>query len=183
MRACLITALVALVVFPGLASAPAWAHGDEELSTEPGAESGMSAEEAEVAALAVQPARVLAQQALALLIVRGDEHEAAVRLDAALESEDQADVDGELLRQATETLDGGDPEGAEPLLDQALSQPLGEESGSALHEAGREFEPATDAPEVVGIIAGALLALLGAGLLLKDRRRLPPSDGVSARSP
>ena len=107
-------------------AASALAHGAEE-------EGAMASEEEEIATLAKQPARTLAQQALAELLVRGDEHEAGVRLDAALESEDQSDVDVRLLREATETLDGGNPEGAEPLLDEALSRPLGAASGKALH--------------------------------------------------
>ncbi|MBW8059056.1 MAG: hypothetical protein FVQ78_01725 [Solirubrobacterales bacterium] len=128
-----------------------------------------SAEEAEVAALAAQPARVLAQQALATLQVNGDEHEAALRLDAALESEDTGDVDLALLRKAAKTLDEGDPEGAVPLLDEALSRPFGAASGEALHAAGREFRPAASAQDVVGIVVGAVLLLLGL-LALRPRR-------------
>ncbi len=130
-------------------------------------------DEAEVAELSMEPARVLAQQALAELQVRGDEEEAAVRLDAALESEDQADIDVELLNEATETLDGGDPEGAVPLLDEALSRPLGAASGKALHESGREFHPANGAQEIVAIISGGVLLLLGAALLLRTHVRSP----------
>lgn len=127
-------------------------------------------DEAEVAKLSEQPARVLAQQALAELQVRGSTEEAAVRLDAALESEDASEIDMPLLRRATETLDGGDPEGAVPLLDQALSEPLGAASGKALHQAGREFQPGNDAQEIIAIVAGAAVLLLGALLLLLHRR-------------
>lgn len=158
-----VAAMVALACLGPVSAA--LAHGAEEAMT--------GSEEEEVAVLAMQPARILAQQALAELQVRGDQQEAAVRLDAALESEDQSDIDLKLLRQATETLDGGDPEGAVPLLDEALSRPLGAESGKALHEAGREFEPATGAEEIVGIIAGAVLLLLGGALLLRPHPRAP----------
>lgn len=156
-----LTAMVALACLGPVSAA--LAHGAEEAAT--------GSEEEEVAVLAKQPARILAQQALAELEVLGDSQEAAVRLDAALESEDQSDIDLKLLRQATETLDGGDPEGAVPLLDEALSRPLGAESGKALHEAGREFEPATGAQEVVGFVAGAVLLLLGTIMLLHARPR------------
>lgn len=173
--AAVLAGLLLLLALPGLASA----HGDESGATTP-SKPGMSAEEAEVAALAEQPARVLAQQALAQLQVSGDRHEAAVRLDAALESKDKSDVDLAVLRRATETLDGGDPEGAVPLIDEALSRPLGSDSGKALHEAGREFRPATGAQEIVGIVLGGLLLLLGAALLLRGRSRaphVPPAHG------
>jgi LPXTG-motif cell wall-anchored protein len=159
-------ALLALV----LAGAPvrALAHGDEEET---------AGGEAEVKALSAQPARILAQQAIAELKVRGDKDEAAMRLDAALESKDQNDIDVRLLRAGTEKLDGGDPEGAVPLLDEALSRPLGAKSGKALHEAGREFEPATGAQEVVGIVAGALLLALGLVGIAAGRRRRPRAAG------
>lgn len=142
------------------------AHGDEELP---------ASEQAEIEVLAEQPARVLAQQALALLEVSGDAHEAGVRLDAAMESQDQGDVDRTLLTEATETLDGGDPQAAAPLLDQALSRPLGAEQGKALHEAGREFEPGTGTQEVVAIIAGAVLLL--SGVFPLRRRPATAPDG------
>jgi len=76
-----------------------------------------------------------------------------------------------LLRRATETLDGGDPQGSIPLLDEALSRPLGAASGKALHESGREFQPGTGAQEIVAIVAGALLLVLGAVLLGGARLR------------
>ena len=143
----------------------AWAHGDEELP---------ASEEAEIEVLAEQPARVLAQQALALLEVRDDADEAAVRLDAALESSDQRDIDAELLMEATETLDGGDPVAAAALLDQALSRPLGAEQGKALHESGREFDPGTGTQEVLAIVIG--IVLLVAGVLLLWGRPKPATS-------
>ena len=162
-------ALIALLALL-LAGAPAGAlaHGEEEET---------AGGEAEVKALSMQPARILAQQAIAELKVRGDKREAAMRLDAALESKDKSDIDVKLLRAGTEMLDGGDPEGAVPLLDEALSRPLGAKSGKALHEAGREFEPATGAQEVVGIVAGALLLALGLVGIAAGRRRRPRAAG------
>lgn len=96
--------------------------------------------------------------------------EAAVRLDSGLESEDKSDIDVAKLRQATETLDGGDAQAAVPLLDEALSRPLGSQSGKALHEAGREFQPGTGTPEIAGIAVGTALIMLGAILLWRGRR-------------
>lgn len=131
-------------------------------------------EEEEVEQLAIQPARILAQQALAEMLIRDGAGEAAMRLDAALESEDKSDVDVSKLRQATETLDGGDPQAAILLLDQALSRPLGAGTGKALHEAGREFQPGTGSQEVVGILVGATLLLLGGLLLWRGGRSTGP---------
>lgn len=150
-----ITASAAVV---GLVPTAASAHGGDETALEN---------------LKMQPARTLAQQALAELRVRNDVEEAATRLDAALESKDQGKIDIPLLRRATETLDGGDPEGAIPLLDAALSRPLGAASGEALHESGREFQPGTDTQEVIAIIAGALALLGGALLLFRGRATRP----------
>jgi LPXTG-motif cell wall-anchored protein len=131
------------------------AHGGE----------GMEAEN-----LSKQPARTLAQQAMSELRVRHDTAEAAEQLDAAVESEDQSDVDSKLVNEAMEALDAGRTEEAISTLDRALSRPLGEESGAALHESGREFQPATDTQEVVAIILGAAALLLGAWLLWRARR-------------
>ncbi len=144
LKAGCLAVLAALLAFPQIAVA----HGDEEGG--------------EVKQLAMQPARVLAQQALATLQIRSDAKEAAVRLDAALESEDKSGIDVARLRQATETLDAGRPKAAIPLLDAALSRPLGSDSGKALHEAGREFSPGTGTQEIVGIALGALLIAVGA---------------------
>lgn len=135
-------ALAAVVATPGAALADG--GGDEEME-----------------ALELQPARVLAQQAIAVLRVRGDQEDASMRVDAALESDDQEDVDVALLERADEAVDSGDIDGAVLLLDQALSRPLGAEGGKELHESGREFTPAFGAQEVVGIVAGAILLALG----------------------
>ena len=112
--------------------------------------------------LALEPSRVLAQQALVTLMVAGDVREAAVRLDAALESKDRSDIDFARLQQATETLDAGNAAGAVPILDEALSRPLGSDRGKALHEAGREFTAETGTQEIVGTALGGVLLLLGA---------------------
>lgn len=146
-----LTAIV-LLAFPS----GALAHGEES---------------AEVEQLSLQPARVLAQQALAGLIVLGDSEEAAVRLDAALESEDRSDIDFKALQEATETLDGGDPEGAIPLLDEALSFPPGSSEEDPLHASGREFRPAFGAAEIIGIASGSLLLLIGGAALWRSRGR------------
>jgi tetratricopeptide (TPR) repeat protein len=158
-RVGLVPLLLAAVVWLSTAT-PAFGHGDEEMP---------ASEEAEVAELAEQPARILAQQALALLAVRDDAEEAAIRLDAALESQDQDDIDADLLAEATETLDGGDPEGALPLLDEALSRPLGSERGEALHEAGRELSPGSCGEELAAIIAGVVFLLIGGAALARHR--------------
>jgi hypothetical protein len=124
---------------------------------------------AEVKDLSMQPARTLAQQAMATLRVSGDAKEAGVRLDAALESKDHGNIDIGRLRQAMETLDAGHPKAAIPLLDEALSRPLGSDKGKALHEAGREFKPGTGTQEIVAIALGSVLLLIGAFALRRDR--------------
>lgn len=132
-------------------------------------------EEREDAALKAQPARTLAQQALAVLDVRKDAEAARMRIDAALESKDQEDVDTALLRQADEALDGGDMARAIDLLNRALGGgPLPAEeaapSGDALHNAGRSFEPNSTGQELVAGIAGLVLLALGGLLLVRHRR-------------
>lgn len=130
----------------------------------------------EDAALKAQPARTLAQQALAVLDVREDAEDARMRIDAALESEDQDDVDIALLREADDALDGGDVAEAKELLNRSLGGgplPLEEDAaaprGDALHNAGRAFEPNSTGQEVVAAIAGLALLALGAVLLLRHR--------------
>lgn len=140
------------------APAAALGHGDEEEAT------------AEMAELALQPARVLGQQALAMLEILGDEAEAGERLEAALESDNQDNVDLEALAEARATLERGDAEVAMGLIDESLSRPLGVDQGAALHEAGREYRPARGAQEIVGIIAGGALILLGLLTMLHNRR-------------
>lgn len=131
-------------------------------------------------ALASAPARVLAQQALVLLDVTGDAEEAAERVDAALESQDTADVDLALLAEADEVLDAGSAEDAVALLNRALGGgpvPAGEHAedeelsgvaDEALHKAGRAYEPNETSQELFALIAG--LALLALATLLLVRR-------------
>jgi hypothetical protein len=145
-----LAALTAALAAPGLALA----HGEKE---------------DELAELAEQPARALAQQAIALIRVRGDTEEAAMRLDAAVESKDKSDIDAALLERAMETLDDGDTDRAVAMLDQALSRPLGSDTGKVLHEAGREYRPASG-PEIVGIALGAAALLFGLLALRPGRR-------------
>ena len=156
----------------GAGAARSWSHGDEE-KDEPPAALGISAEEAEIDELARQPARVLAQQALAMLEVTGDDAEAGERVEAALASEEPADVDPAALAEAAEALERGEHEEAIPLLDAALSRPLGSDRGKALHESGREFEPASGTQESIAIVAGAILLVVGALTLLPWRRIRP----------
>ena len=146
-----LAALTAVLAAPGLALA----HGEKE---------------DELAELAKQPARALAQQAIALIRVRGDTEEAAMRLDAAVESKDNSDIDAALLERAMETLDDGDADRAVAMLDQALSRPLGSDTGKVLHEAGREYRPASGPQEIVGIALGAAALLLGLLALRPGRR-------------
>lgn len=146
-----LTAIVAMAL-----PAPVLAHGGSEMETE---------------ALSQQPARTLAQQAIAELKIRGDTKEAATRLDAALESKDKSAIDASKLRAGTEKLDSGHPQAAIALLDEALSLPLGAKSGKVKHEAGREFQPGTDTQEIVGIVAGIVLLALGLASVAAGGRR------------
>ena len=155
--------LVAVIALLALAPAALATGGDEEM---------------EDAALKAQPARTLAQQALALLDVRNDAEDAQMRIDAALESADKDDVDMALLAQADEALDGGDTTSAADLLNRALGGgplPVEEDAepgptGEALHNAGRAFEPNSTGQELVAAVAGLALLGLGGLLLLRHRR-------------
>ena len=162
-----------LVVIGLLAAAPAAAaHGDEE--PEPAAQGAMGEDAASEAA---QPARTLAQQALAVLTVRDQVGEARHRLEAALKSKHREDVDIDKLRAALIALDAGDSRGAANRLNEALGggpQPSDEElagpSDEALHNAGEEFKPANDGQEVAAGIAGVLALMAGAYLLIRHGR-------------
>jgi hypothetical protein len=156
--------LAAIAAVALLAPTAAIAHGGDK---------AVSAE-SEIKQLSIQPARVLAQQALVTLRIRNDAHEASVRLTAALRSKDSSDVDVKRLRRAAEALDAGNSAATVPLLDEALSRPLGSERGKALHEAGREFTPGTGAQEIVGIALGGALLLLGVFGLWRARDAAMP---------
>ena len=152
-------AMLATLALP----ANAFAHG--------GATTGGMSDAAQIKQLALQPTRVLAQQAHALIHINGDRSGAAVRLDAALESKDQRDVDMPALRRATETLDGGgSSKRVLAQIDEALSKPFGANSGKLFHGAGREFRPVAGTQETVAVIAGALMLLLAAVGLRRARR-------------
>lgn len=158
------TRAVALALVALLAGAPA------ALATGGGAAMGD-------AALEAQPARTLAQQALAVLDVRQDAGAARMRIDAALKSADRSDVDVGLLAQADEALDRGDVGVAKDLLNRSLGGgplPLDADAraprGRALHNAGRSFQPSSTGQEVVAAIAGFAMLALGAALLLRHRR-------------
>jgi hypothetical protein len=155
MRRRLLTTFFAVAIAAALAATPTLGHGGNEI---------------ELKDLKLEPASTLAEQALAELQVRHDTEEAAVRLDAALESKDQSGVDMPKLTKAMHTVDDGDPQAAIPLLDRALSRPPGAPLGTVLHETGREFQPGTDTQEIVAIIAGACLVLIGL-VAVRTRRR------------
>lgn len=157
--------LLALLIGLALAlPATAGAHGGDESS---------------LARLSRQPARVLAQQAHALLHIRHDRAQAAVRLDAAVASKDNADVDVPSLGLAMQTLDrGGSDQRVMDLIDQALSRPFGAERGKVFHGAGRELSGVQDGQETVGLILG-LVILAGAFVGLR-RRTEEATDGSHA---
>ena len=179
-----------LVLIGVLGAAPAAvAHGGDEPEPAPPPAAGEeprgegspreqpTAEEAEEAALAAQPARVLAQQALALLTVRNAVEEAVHRVEAALKSKQREDVDVDKLRAAMTALEAGDSRAAASSINEALGggpAPADEElagpSDEALHNAGEEFEPANNGQEVVGGIAAIIALVAGAALLMRHRR-------------
>jgi len=179
MRRIPLALLLALIAILAVQPPAVFGHGGEE-EEEPaaveapgGGERPLSPEREEaleLAELSEEPARVLAQQAIALLEIRGDEHEAEVRVEAALMSEDQADVDLASLERAHDALAAGDAEAAVEALDRALSQPLGAESGKSLHKSEQTADRGDNTQETVAIIAGAAALLLGAILLWAPRR-------------
>lgn len=155
------------------------AHGgEEEHMGGRGEMSGATKEHEHAAEMARQPARVLAQQALAVLEVKHDKIQARERLDAATKSRDKSDVGVAQLSQADAALDSGDQARAIELLNRALgagpepTEAMGHgPSGAALHNAGTSFQPANDTQEVVAGILGVALLVLGGTLLRADRRR------------
>lgn len=156
-------------------AAPALAHG----------------EEAEAAAEV--PARTLVQQALALQTQQENEIEAQEKLELALESEHQEDVDIAAVREALEAYENDDHELAIEHMNVALGaaeepetvaeEPTGEEE--AAHEEDgaaeqvpeealehtAEFTPDRGSEEWIALAVGiAALALGGLGLLAARRR-------------
>jgi len=150
----LLAALASLLA----AAPPAVAHGGEE------------------AAVAEVPARTLVQQALALQTQQDNAAEALEKLEAALASEHQEDVDLGAVREAIEALEKDDHELAVEHMNAALGA---EPEPAAAHEEEKaaaeegvpeealehspEFEPGRGAEEWIafGVGVGALLAGLG----------------------
>lgn len=179
-----------LVLVGVLGAAPAAvAHGGDEPEPAPPPATGgeprgegspgeqPTAEEAEEAALAAQPARALAQQALALLTVRDAVAEALHRVEAALKSKEREGVDVNKLRAAMTALEAGDSRAAANRINEALGggpEPADEElarpSDEALHNAGEEFEPANNGQEVAAGLAAIVALAAGAALLMRHRR-------------
>ena len=179
-----------LVLIGVLVPAPAaLAHGGDEPEPPPAGTTGEeprgegasgeqpTPEEAEEAALAAQPARVLAQQALALLTVRKAAAEAQHRVEAALKSKEREGVDVDKLRAAMTALEAGDSRAATNRINEALGggpEPADDElagpSDEALHNAGEEFEPANTGQEVAAGIAAIVALAAGAALLMRHRR-------------
>lgn len=171
--------VLALLALPAPAAV---AHGEEEEAT------------AEI------PARTLVQQALALLTQQDNAAEAQEKLEAALESEHQEDVQIASVREALEAIEKDDHETAIEHMNKALApeeaaaeEDAAEEEmagGGAAHEeeaeAGEEpepaagalehaeeFEPARGTAEWIGLGVGvALIALAGIGLTAARRRPL-----------
>ncbi|HZA89294.1 MAG TPA: hypothetical protein VE401_03600 [Solirubrobacterales bacterium] len=172
----LLAALAMLVV----AAPSALAHGEEE------------------EAAAETPARTLVQQALALLTQQENDAEAQEKLELALETEHQEDVDIPVVREALAALEKDDHELAEEHMTAALAaeataaaeeQPAGKEAAreqGAAHE-GEEvmveeeapekalehapaFEPDRGAAEWIALGVGIGAILLALGLLAARRR-------------
>lgn len=130
----LLAALAMLVV----AAPPALAHGEEE------------------EAAADTPARTLVQQALALLTQQENEVEAQEKLELALETEHQENVDIPAVREALAALEKDDRQLAEEHMTAALTgeeaaaeeQPAGEEPAPEEGAAHEEEEAAAEEEEV-----------------------------------
>jgi len=151
---------------------------------------------AEVATMAKQPARVLVQQAHALLVSGKAGDEVELRLDAAALSTDKQGIDAAFLEKGHEAFESGRIPLAISHLEHALADPalrerprpersgaappgtsapvtekeLGSSMGRmAIHAESRVFEPAFGGQEVGGLIAAAVVALLAALGLLRVR--------------
>ena len=146
-------------------------------------------------ALEEMPARALAQQALALLSEDESAVEAHERVEAALASSDQTEVDVSKLRQAQAAFGDGDHALAARALNEALADRGRSDSAGDRDEAGhggmeegeaspadvatdvssfehtREFEPERGALERVALVLGAAALALGGGALALGRRR------------
>lgn len=179
----MLRALATVILLTLVTAAGALAHGGEM----------------EVEELAKQPAKVLVQQAHALLQngERGEEIE--LRLDAAELSRDKEAVDTQFLEQAHQALERGNAKTAithleHALAEAALEKEAGEPGGSpespgghsgmsdedaldtetakeAIHGAARTLDPGHGAQEIAAGVAGAALLLLAVGGLDWRRRR------------
>lgn len=166
--------LALLVALAMLVAAPsALAHGEEE------------------EAAAETPARTLVQQALALLTQQENEAEAQEKLELALETEHQEDVDIGAVREALAALEKDDHELAEEHMNAALGAedaaaeeaPAGaqaeeqggaahEEEGAAVEEVPEEslehapaFEPDRGSEEWIALVVGIAFVIAALGLL------------------
>lgn len=109
-----------------------------------------------------EPARALAQQALALL-ERGRDEAAQEKLDQAIAATDTAGVDLTRLRGAHAALDGGGAAEAERLLRDVFPT-------ESSHVVGVTYRPQlTTARVVAGLIGAALAAAAAAGLVRRRR--------------
>lgn len=175
--------LVLLLAAPSVAAA----HGGED----------------EVATMAKQPARVLVQQAHALLVSGKGGKEVELRLDAAALSADKRGIDAAFLEKGHAAFESGRIRLAISHLEHALadpalrerSQPGAAPSGTpapvteeelessmgrtAIHAESRVFRPAYGGQEVGGSIAAVVIALLAALGLLRVRSH----DRRQRRSP
>jgi len=146
----LLAALASLLA----AAPPALGHGEEE------------------AAAAEVPARTLVQQALALQTQQDDAAEALEKLEAALASEHQEDVDLRAVREAIEALQKDDHELAVEHMNAALGaepKPAPEEVPEEALEHSPEFEPGRGAEEWIALGVGIAALLAGLGILALRR--------------
>ena len=183
MRQFLILLVLLLLAVPSVAAA----HGGED----------------EVATMAKQPARVLVQQAHALLVSGKAGDEVELRLDAAALSTDKQGIDAAFLEKGHEAFESGRIPLAISHLEHALADPALREppqpgtapsdtpapvteeelessmGRTAIHAESRVFRPAYGGQEVGGSIAAVVIALLAALGLLRVRSH----DRRQRRSP
>ena len=157
----------------------------------------------EVATMAKQPARILVQQAHALLVSGKGGEEVELRLDAAALSTDKQGIDAAFLEKGHEAFESGRIRLAISHLEHALADPalreppqpgtapsdttapvteeeLESDAGRmAIHAESREFRPGYGGQEVGGSIAAVAIALLVALGLLRARSH----DRRQRRSP
>lgn len=138
------------------------------LAAPPAARADAGMEDAE----AVQPASVLALQALVLLEQGRDHALAEEKLDRALDAEDAGNVSMEALRAAHRALHEDAAERARELLQGAFI-------GGHEHRAGAVYRPAVGSSQTVAASVGVVVLALAAFALLRSRSR--PSGASPAR--